>query len=1721
MTKANMLLSSSTFRSSGPVVSGAEARRRRRVARHRGRRGIILIFVVVLLMLLAIMGTAYLATSRADRLALNGNGAIAGTTSPRLADRGKLDALYEASARRVQYAVIEDLFNVAPGALPKIERDAASGTTNTANAAKARLAAAFRQQLLPAVSGGGANADPGRYYKNYDAAGRADPYLSSLLPVVGAPGSYRGGNALIWPWIGGPLAGEISPGVELAPFFADPRLLSRSTPATNFGFTFRYGELPTVGAAPADARYERQVTNRLDVPITSIAMLRSDASPNALPTGKTTRVYPAFNYTGGPAGEPVGTFLASDTDGDGIADGGMMPILINPNANNWVDRYLDQANGVVYFMSYRVVDNSAQLNVNTALSAKGDFNFVGTPGMGGASLSLRTRFETNAADSPNLGFYKSNVGLVELIRNSLEVYGAGTASTEIDRLTDTHFPNIPSTVEPSPVGAGSNVDSVIRRIGLTPNPEHPTEMAPVVARIIQGDRNAPSTVAPAEEWFYRFRSFGDLAEQTLARRPDEVGGVRTAVTKLSNTALVSLPLADSIAFASGGGSLLNPRSTSAATEDALLLSTHMLAANFSGSTNDPWRWFPADQPAVWFGWTKNFMQSDGNATTPQPTDYQIALLDGGVNTRDYDFPAGTSSGMTPISLPISIRPLLTTHNGVTSAAPKRYSTDPGKVPPGMPTYTQYPAVRVPAATGTKEQLWRAYWSVMTQNYVPAGGQVVTNRVDKNLSYPSIVAADVVATKGTGSFEYDNDPQVLADPYQKNYDAFLPPDRYADAIRPDPATILQTPGSFHAHEQLNPDQMALMRSAVAACNTIDLRDVDNDITAMTVDLGPTVQLFPGNVLTGDPADVNYGARNELYARIYGTEKQLVITGVMIDDSDTDGLGSINANVIVEIFNPTDEVLDLRGYYLAVADRGTTPVTGETTDTGIVTIDQAGRGADVPTMANSHLVAAGVTTIEPGGFLIVTNRATPTVPTGSTIVIKPEVTATHTTTPPTSDPVFTAPASQVTYINNVLGLSQLQGRDTSAAPRLNRELVLLRTRRADGIAFNDNPALRTQTPPQTNLPVFNEVTVNEPGAAVRDLESLVPIDSVDCRSLNYSPDGSGVSRHYYLRSTTPPNYFTANPLAWKTFYAGVMYNQRPGRQDPTLTTLPTGASTQTLIPAMQDPTGTLAARPADWAWREYPSAAYPMPSTDAVFGAYRSTDPTLAPPTGPVPPDINTPTAGQVLIPTPYFAPTIPIQNAKPWTVFDPTVVYNPTATNAALNGVVGPIVDHPPFQFPYGSPFARDGDLLNVPFIGSYKIYRVNISGGDPGTRSPISIPAPLAPGANPVPNEFALYEYVALPVDAVNVAPVSAEWTSPKRNPSVGRFDPNPSLFPKNDWAADLFDFVSARKQDGKNLSFPDIPTVKADAGNTVNNALDPTTDQDGPVIGYGVFEVNPTLPVPTTYVHPSLKTTWTEWMIDALPAPVSHGTPGGPAVSRGTGVENAGTSGSGSLLIEGKVNLNTAPPVVLRMLPWTVDPADGLLNQGVGPTGVPFDNVVNQAQRARVGIVKNFLENPAASTAVVKTGREHALRSEPPFGFTSPMDLSEINQLKSFDTVVANADPRLVTLDAALPGPNTNHQYLRYGMLNPKYRSNRENDFTLANLNMNRVSNLTSQRSDVFTVYVTVQAWTYVGEKNNAQMLDTRLVGERRGSFIVDRSRINEEHYKPSDLILYPVEQE
>ena len=87
--------------------------------------------------------------------------------------------------------------------------------------------------------------------------------------------------------------------------------------------------------------------------------------------------------------------------------------------------------------------------------------------------------------------------------------------------------------------------------------------------------------------------------------------MREAVGRVNDATLVSLPVADTAAFNAGGGSLLADNITPAATENALLLSTRMLAPNFATTPEGSWQWFPAGSADLWYGWSKEFHPARG------------------------------------------------------------------------------------------------------------------------------------------------------------------------------------------------------------------------------------------------------------------------------------------------------------------------------------------------------------------------------------------------------------------------------------------------------------------------------------------------------------------------------------------------------------------------------------------------------------------------------------------------------------------------------------------------------------------------------------------------------------------------------------------------------------------------------------------------------------------------------------------------------------------------------------------------------------------------------------------------------------------------------------------------------------------------------------------------------------------------------------------------------
>lgn len=1611
--------------------------------RARQRPGIVLVLVVVLLVLLAIMGTAYLAVSRLDRQGIVGRGALPGKTTPTLADPALLEQLSAGAERAIKNEIIRDLFNVQSQLVPIAGQTVAPVETNisdpldvmrgTSRNATSLAVTRFRQlanvdengdgiirpDTPPFVSYGENDGVFEQFYENYDAPGRADPFLASLLPERRV---IDGDPRVVWPWISGLVFSNLSDTAQPEPFFSDPRAITSAgvfQPGLTYGSP-RYGSNAANMLVPAgpyledidDGDSSTDILNeRRDVIVNAQPMRRRDSN---ISRSDNTRVYPSLGVMRD-ATDPANRtfFIGGDADGDGIADSGLIPIAIDKSVEG-IDRYVDRKNGVVYFMAYRVVDNSAQINANTALSVKGDFANLAVRRNADESFTanneLRNIVRVNAVDSPNLGFFRSNVGLIDLFQESLRLAGNGNLYdndatllgttmramyVEARNLVDARFP-IGATSDPD---LGINDNNVVNLLPRDASIYPIFGQYATALRNTQVDPTAPVAPVPMQ-----FRTFGDLLENQVARRTASAGTVLWQDTpgafKVRADGVKILPNSDAASLAARGGTLINPLLPAGDAENALLLSSRMAAPNFSTGSNLNWTYFPPTEFETWFSWTKYFDLDQTDA------DGDIAVLDGTAAERAFVFSQPASTGLADTTLPRSIRSLLTTRNGVTALMPERFDfevedlTDPvlntrTVLPAGMLSYATTPARKVAAATGTKEELWRAFWSAMTQN-----SRLVELDTDDTLDSTFTVdgrAAWVAEREDAAAGTYNYETAY-------SYDAFKSPDRHPSAVQvrgaEDEGHV--TPGT--QYNRLTERQMTLIRSAIAACNTIDLRDNDQDITAMTVDLGPAAA---------------GSTTSRVMARVYGNEKQLVITGMVIDDEDaTTPTGDlVLPTICVEIYNPSNEQIDLSAYFLASMDRTAAAGGGVTMATGAGG-DLVEQSVAAPAVRLDAL--AGTLTIDPGDYLILSNVPLAVAQARDLIIPAVEI------TPPTASQATPSPGE-----HTVLDSASASGAAISAVLNdsilPNRELALFRTRRADGQFYEETPDVATDANGNTyHRPYFSESA---------DVSTLVPVDAVDTRSLTLVEPAATIPptlRYYYLRQTSLQSALAPVAEAWKCFYAGRFYQVRYDDL-----TAPGSAG----APAPADPNPVLPAT-TDYAWSRYAGAAVPALGTSPQLG-----EPHLGPATG----------AANPAIPEPIRAPTIPLQNFKPATTYAPPAAYVPGA------------VDHPPFRFPYGSPFARNGDLLSVPFIGSYKIYRIAITGNadalDPADRTIAG-----AGTGNPE-----LYEYVPITMDAVNVAP-NPDFCF--NDPSVGRFDgrardvANGRLY-ANLWAADLNDYVVAR-QSPSDFKFPDVPSVSLQTAlaDRMNDPTIPLTDQDGPVKGEEAA-ANLTENVP--WIH------WTYLAANPVTPP-----PTTPIVTRTSDVVD-----SKSTLIPGLVNLNTAPPVVLRMLPWHLDPTTGLVNHA------------SVLQKTRVTTLDKLrLDHTLATPA----GLENAPRLTPPFGFESLSSIAAVTATEVTDAATAAARDQRMLL----------------GMLNPDYRPLVVNDVTAQNANLTRISNLATTRSDVFTVYVTVQAWTYVENTPGAnQVEDTRLVGEKRSAFIVDRSGITPTNFDPKDLIIFPIEKE
>jgi hypothetical protein len=109
--------------------------------------------------------------------------------------------------------------------------------------------------------------------------------------------------------------------------------------------------------------------------------------------------------------------------------------------------------------------------------------------------------------------------------------------------------------------------------------------------------------------------------------------------------------------------------------------------------------------------------------------------------------------------------------------------------------------------------------------------------------------------------------------------------------------------------LPPFEVLLLRAALAAVNTIDLRDADHEVTSRLITLkGKTAR----------------GVEKPLDVTVFGNEPQPFITEVFVhtntqDNGGPGGQRNPRGYVAVELHNPFDAPLSLKGWRLAVASR----------------------------------------------------------------------------------------------------------------------------------------------------------------------------------------------------------------------------------------------------------------------------------------------------------------------------------------------------------------------------------------------------------------------------------------------------------------------------------------------------------------------------------------------------------------------------------------------------------------------------------------------------------------------------------------------------------------------------------------------------------------------------------------------------------------------------------
>jgi hypothetical protein len=403
----------------------------------------------------------------------------------------------------------------------------------------------------------------------------------------------------------------------------------------------------------------------------------------------------------------------------------------------------------------------------------------------------------------------------------------------------------------------------------------------------------------------------------------------------------------------------------------------------------------------------------------------------------------------------------------------------------------------------------------------------------------------------------------------------------------------------------------------------------------------------------------------------------------------------------------------------------------------------------------------------------------------------------------------------------------------------------------------------------------------------------------------------------------------------------------------------------------------------------------------------------------------------------------------------------------------------PPQFPFGA-FARNGDILQVPFIGAYVIDSPDIGAG-------LDVFLEM--------NSVSMDSVFAEDTDTANdpvIMPVAEAGIMDREQ--IGRFYPiarnvNQAPFPAVPQTADFIDGIASAN----------APTTYNLPGEYWNF----TQSGDNPLL-------------PTTYV-PQWRYRWAMDIFEHLTVQAPHDdyfpniNKSDPLLADPQPVSNSGgTAGDSTVIalkeveqrepVEGLININTASWKVLSALPLVISNGTTTSPNYLGAPPPPAGQIYPALTRELAQIIVYYRDVDADPFTA---------GNQPHGPFRTIAELNKVVDTRDPNAAVPNKGPvatmelnarpgfrnAMLTLNFLAAGTDPNDDQGDFSPLTPAAADGVRADFEEKSLALSRISNLVTTRSDSFTCYLLVQGY------RDAETANPELVVQRRVAFLLDRS--------------------